>query len=263
MSTPELKTQRLFGLDFVSEATLEEVAEAILRHPRSADADPYVITPNVDYLVQFNKPELLETSAKFVRSAFVLPDGMPIVWASRWLGRPLRSRLTGADLFPILWKRLCQSGRRVLIVVANAEIAEKLKLEMPNVVAYQPPFYRLEDTAAVEKVHQELLEVAQREQTEFLVMGIAAPKQQFMTLHLHQHLGDAMPLTLMIGASMEFYLGMRNRAPEWMRRSGLEWTHRLAMEPKRMFKRYIIDGVRFAPLVMRERRLLVKEQRER
>lgn len=264
MTQRDLRTQTLFGLEFLSESTLDEVVDrviALAREPHPTK-DPFVITPNVDYLVQFNKPELRPIGDQFIQSALILPDGMPIIWASKALRKPLRARLTGSDMFPILWRKLCADDLKVMIVVAQQEIADRLKQEMPNVVSYQPPFYALSNSSATAQVHEALLKLVQEHRPHLIVMGIAAPKQQLMTLHLKSNLPrEHLPLTLMIGASMEFYLGMRQRAPEWMRRSGLEWLHRLSSEPRRMFKRYIIDGMRFFPLILNERRKQVKEQR--
>lgn len=256
-----LETARFFDLDFVADSSTAEVARAMTHYVDAGphrDKIPTVITPNVDYIVKFTEPRYREMGKRLENSAFILPDGQPIVWASRLLRKPLRSRLTGADLFPELWKLCVEQNRKVFMVVAFEEVGKKLAEQLPNFQYIVPPFYNGENPEECEQVHAKCRRIVAEMEPDFVILGISAPKQQAIALDLvdflaaeGQHIST---LILMIGASMEFYLGLRARAPQFLQRTGFEWAHRLFIEPKRMFKRIFIDDMRFFPMVLREMR---------
>lgn len=260
-TTSGLKTVDLFDLAFISEASLEEVADAMFEYVDSGphrEALPLVITPNVDYLVKFSHPRYRAMGESLKNSAFVLPDGQPVVWASRWVKKPLANRLTGADLFPILWRTACAEQRKVLAIVASAEIGEKLSQENPNFRYHVPEFYQEDQADKVAHVHEECRRLFMEFQPDLMILGIAAPKQQAIALHLCECLekeeNECRGLILMLGASMEFYVGTRKRAPRFMQKFGIEWMHRLLLEPRRMIKRYNRENMRFVQMVLSEKK---------
>lgn len=244
----------MFGLDFVTDTSIEDVVDAL-----AADRDESgggwrcVVTPNVDHLVRYRKhPTELATA----QSAFiVLPDGMPIVWASRLLGAPISARMTGADLFAALWPRLADQASPTVVVASSEIVASRLRAGHPEVRCIVPPMFDVGDDAAVAAVLDEIDARIEEIRARFLVVGVSMPKHHLIAHRLEERWSDgdrAAPIVLLLGASPDFALGLTARAPSWMQRYGLEWLHRLALDPRRMAKRYLVDDLAFLSLVAGE-----------
>jgi len=251
----EPRTRRVFGFDFVSARHIEDVAELVLGPQPDDGLLPFVLTPNVDYLVRLSQPEHAELRERLRRSRYVLPDGQPIVWTSLLRGRPLAARLPGSSLFPPLWRRIVAEGRPTVVVASNEETAARLKAELPGVGVVVPPFFDADDPEQLAKVVAECEEQLEIVRPEFVFVGISFPKQQAIALALIdacEARGERPPIMLTLGASFEMYLGLCARAPRIMQRLGLEWFFRFLLEPRRLFKRYFVADLRFAWLVLRE-----------
>lgn len=251
------RTEQLFGCHFVADATIDEVADALLAEIASPPGGwRAVVTPNVDHLVRYDRDP---AEADVVRAATtVLPDGMPIVWASRRLGRPLRARLAGSDLFAALWPRLVAAGVATVVVAPSDEVADRLGAEHPQLQAVVPPFFDADDDAQATAVVDSVVDTADAAGAGVVVVALSVAKTHLLAARLHERWADlpAPPIVMLLGAAPEMYLGMQRRAPEWMQRAGLEWLHRLAGDPRRLAKRYLVDDARFLPMVVRERRRL-------
>jgi N-acetylglucosaminyldiphosphoundecaprenol N-acetyl-beta-D-mannosaminyltransferase len=250
----DVPTQRLFGLDFVSDGSVEELAR-LLFEARDDRDDRWrcVVTPNVDHLVRYRRNPLEADVA--ARSELVLPDGMPIVWASRLLGRPLAARLTGADLFASLWTLLVADQVPVAMIVAREAVAARLADTHPAVRCIVPPMFDVDDAATVTSLIDEADELCRTIDARFLVVGVSMPKHHLIADRLRQRWAGryaGTPTVLLLGQSPEFAVGLVRRAPSWMQRYGLEWIWRLADDPVRLAKRYLVDDVRFVNLVWRE-----------
>lgn len=248
----DLPTQRLFGLPFVSDGSIDDVAEALLGAP-TGSGWRCVVTPNVDHVVRYARVEL---EAQVARDAtVVLPDGMPIVWSSRLLGRPLRSRLAGSDLFSALWPRLGAAGTPTVVVASSDEVLAGLRAEHPTVRGIVPPFFATDDAAAVEAVVDDVVAACDEVSASFLFVLVSMPKHHLLAHHLRRRWADRpgpVPVVLLLGASGEFHLGLIARAPAWMQRFGLEWLHRLLGDPRRMARRYLVEDPRFVGLLWQE-----------
>ena len=248
-----LATQRVFGLDFVSCASVEQVVCEILAQIRNNTGEwKCVVTPNVDHLVRYSR---FDREARVSQDAtIVLPDGMPIVWASRLLARPLRSRLTGSDLFEKLWPELgCQ--RIATVVVASAPaVADQLEREHSVLRCVVPVQFELENELEVNEIVQMIDQAVEEIDAQVVIIGVSMPKHHLLAalLKLRWSHNATPPMVLLLGAAPLFYLGLERRAPQWMQQSGLEWVHRLAGDPRRMARRYLIDDVEFGRLVWRE-----------
>lgn len=248
-----LPTRRLFGLDFVADGDIESLVEALIdedgRAPRGWRC---TVTPNVDHLVRYERNPL---EAEVARAAtVVLPDGMPIVWAGKLLGRPLRSRLTGSDLFAALWPELAARSIPAVVIASNDEVAAGLSAEHPGARMIVPPRFEVGDEAAVTALIDEVVAACDEIGARFVVVGISMPKHHLVAHHLERRWQDRdfVPMVMLLGASPNFHLGITQRAPRWMQRFGLEWLHRLASDPKRMARRYLVDDPRFAGILWRE-----------
>ena len=223
-----------------------------------------VVTPNVDHLVRYEHDA---RAAEVARNAWLtLPDGMPIVWASRLLRQPLARRLAGSDLFAELWPVLAQRTIPTVVVAATDEVADRLRAEHAELRAIVAPQFSVSDDDVVDQLVEAIVDQCADVGARFLFIGVSMPKHHLLASRLAERWVDtaqASPVVLLVGAAADFYLGLAVRAPQWMQRTGLEWVHRLARDPRRMARRYLVDDVRFVGIVWREWRRLPPERRRR
>jgi N-acetylglucosaminyldiphosphoundecaprenol N-acetyl-beta-D-mannosaminyltransferase len=212
----------------------------------------YVVTPNVNHVVLFQRhPEFARVYAD---ADFVLVDGAPIVLASRLFGRGVPERVAGSDLVPRLFDRAPAERRiGVFLLGARPEVNEKAARRAEErwpgirVVGRESPPVGFETSEAANR--QILAKIAEAK-PDVLVVGLGAPKQE---LWVHRHRDSIQAkVALCVGATIDFIAGEKPRAPVWMRKSGLEWLHRIATEPRRLSGRYLRDGLAFPGLVFRE-----------
>jgi N-acetylglucosaminyldiphosphoundecaprenol N-acetyl-beta-D-mannosaminyltransferase len=236
---------RIDSLDF------DAVLEAIVQHVAGGGAPGYIVTPNAHHVVLFQSDPLLRDS--YERALLVVPDGLPLQWAARLLGTPLRGRVNGTDLMEALCARAAECGLRVYLLggregAATAAVA-CLRARHPtlNVCGtHCPPFGFESDPVENSKI----LASIRAARPHILFVGLGAPKQEYWMSRNAQQL--AVPVALGIGGSFEFVGGIVARAPRWMQRSGLEWLHRLGTEPRRLWKRYVFGNALFCFLVVRQ-----------
>ena len=178
-----------------------------------------------------------------------VPDGMSVAWALRLRG-VRTERLAGADAM----RRLATWGRdrgirhylyggRPVVVEALAEWFRRAGAEVAGTEA--PPFRPTSD--------EELRDAAERIRaagTDLVWVGLGTPRQDVVAGRLRD-LGAA-PVLLCVGAAFDFVSGARRRAPRWMQAAGLEWAFRLAAEPRRLWRRYLLGGPRFVGAVTRD-----------
>ena len=207
-----------------------------------------VATVNVDFLVNANSDDHLLVSLRACDLA--IPDGMPILWASRWLGSPIRQRVAGADLVPLLAEMSLKRGYRLVFFGAGPSIAEDaaamLSARFPGADIHGlacPFFDRVEDMSP------ELLDQLRDLRPDILCVALGNPKQERWISYYAEKLGT--PVMIGVGGSLDFIVGSKRRAPEWMQHSGLEWLHRLSTEPRRLWRRYARDLAQFGPLLVR------------
>lgn len=250
-SRPAFPTRRLFGLDIWSAsraAALAALTEAATS--RGADGCRVVVTPNVDHLVRLEDEPTFK--ALYASADFIFPDGMPVVWASRLLGRPLTERITGADLFVDLCRLGAQHGWEAYILGGmpgqEATIRSGLEGRFPGLrVQVQCPSMAFDPDGP--EAEEALTRIAAgRPQLVFACLGL--PKQELWLLHHRRRLQAGIGLG--VGAALEFALGTVKRSPLWMQRAGLEWFWRLASNPRKLWRRYLVNDSRFLPLLLRE-----------
>jgi len=250
-----LRSCSLFGFDFLNTDDLDAIAERILGPQPLDGLLPLVVTPNVDYIVHLNDASQSEFARALQQARYVLPDGQPIVWTSRFAGDPLAARLPGSTLFPVVWRGVVAQRRRALVVAASHETADLMRREHPDAGFVVPPMFDADDPDQLAVVVEACRASMREVQPEFVFVGISLPKQQKIALALIdacELAGETPPLFLLLGASHEMYLGLVKRAPSWMQSFGLEWFYRFVKEPKRLFRRYFINDTRFVWLLVRE-----------
>ncbi|MEL6980839.1 MAG: WecB/TagA/CpsF family glycosyltransferase [Actinomycetota bacterium] len=246
----------LFGLPFVDAPSLDPVLAQMLQGAPPPDGlAPLVLTPNVDIVVHLDHHRDQVEADLFRRAQYCLPDGAPIVAASRLLGRPLGARLAGSDLFAMLWPRIVTEQVPVVVVASSEAIAEALGDDDPKAEFVIPPIFDRDDPAQVGAVADQVLDAARRIRPRLVLVGVGNPKDARVIGALHDRwdtsLG-AVPLSMGLGASFALHLGHQKRAPRWVQRIGMEWFHRFAQEPRRLFRRYFVDDVAFIPIVWQE-----------
>lgn len=253
-SASALTRRRVLGFDFIDTDNLDDVVEALMASQPHDGLLPVVATPNVDDLVKLQRPPFADL-ARFTRQArYVLPDGQPVVWASRYLHAPLTARLTGADLLPRWWQALTDNARPTLVVAPHAQVAEALSSTHRCLATVVAPRLNAADPHSVAALATEVAQMANRIEARVVMLGIGFPHQQRLAMALLQRPLAPTPLIALLGGSFDLFTGRTHRAPNWMRRHGLEWAYRLAREPRRLARRYLIDDLAFAPLVWRAKR---------
>ncbi|HLK34720.1 MAG TPA: WecB/TagA/CpsF family glycosyltransferase [Terriglobales bacterium] len=173
----------------------------------------------------------------------VVPDGTPLVWLGRWHGHDLQRRVYG----PELMETFCQltgSRYRHFFYGGPPGVAEAIastlqrKYQIQVAGTYTPPFRSL--TADEER---QLAQLIENSAPDVLWVALSTPKQEKW---MYQH-RDSFPVPVMlgVGAAFDLNLGRLRQAPRWMREHGLEWLFRLLMEPRRLWRRYLVNGPRF------------------
>lgn len=243
----------LFGID-IDALNMDEAVTQMLHWVESPTAAcRYVVTPNVDHAVMYQEREDLRRA--YECAALVVADGIPLVIASRLLGKRLPERVAGSDVIPGLFDR-CESAARnlrVYLLGAAAGVAERaadhIQSRWPHVGVvglYSPPMGFERD----EEENGRILAKIEAAGPDLLIIGLGAPKQE---LWVHQH-HESLRATVAIcaGATIDFLAGEKRRAPVWMRKAGLEWLYRVILEPRRLAGRYLKDAWIFPRLVWRD-----------
>ena len=212
----------------------------------------YVVTPTVDHVIKLQKD--LEFREVYENAALVLPDGMPLLWAGYFLGTPLKERVCGSDLLPSFCKIAADRGYRIFFlggeegVAHNAEQVLKAQYPFIKIVGtYSPPFGFDKE----EDKNRQIVEMIRAAKPDILFVGLGAPKQEKWIYKFKDSL--QVPVSIGAGISFDFIAGNLKRAPKWIRNIGLEWFWRLAQEPKRLWKRYLVDDPVFFWLVLKQK----------
>lgn len=188
-----------------------------------------------------------------LNSDILIPDGISIVWAIKWLTGQKIKKIAGADLFFYEMDRLNQTNGKCFFLGSSEEtlnkIKERLKKDYPKVKvqAYSPPY----KTQFSSEENAKMIEVINTFNPDVLMVGMTAPKQEKWA---YQHYNDLQVGHICcIGAVFDFYAGTINRAPQWMIKMGLEWFYRLIKEPRRMWRRYLAGNIQFIWHVIKEK----------
>lgn len=207
-----------------------------------------IITPNIDILRQARTPALSELIAE---ADLVVPDGMPIIWASHAQGEPLPERVTGSSLARTISHAAANHNRSVFLLGGRDgtadKAAERLSVELPALRlagTHCPPFGFDRDPLELATTMHTV--VNQKPDIVFVALGF--PKQEKLMMMLRQELPQAWLIGC--GGALAMIAGQVSRAPAWAQRSGLEWAHRLALEPHRLARRYIVHGLPCAVKVL-------------
>ena len=226
---------------------LERIAQLVDRRRGGA-----VFTPNVDHVVKAERhPDFCRA---YSRADLCLADGMPLVWASRLLGSPLPEKVSGSDLALPLMRLAAERRWRVYLLGGGPGVAEeageKLTRELGVIiVGTDSPIVHSDGTDdSSEQALARLLAAS----PDLLLVAFGAPKQELWINRFADQLGATVAIG--VGGSLDFMVGRIRRAPAWMSRAGLEWLFRLVQEPRRMWRRYLVEDPAFIAIVARSHR---------
>jgi N-acetylglucosaminyldiphosphoundecaprenol N-acetyl-beta-D-mannosaminyltransferase len=204
---------------------------------RGGEVQLQVATVNLDFLVRAQRhPQLREVLG---RTDLNVADGMPVVWLSRILGRPVPGRVAGADMAPLLVAEAAARGVGVFLLGGEHGVAEeaarRLRRDHPGLRSidwYEPPRARLEDMD-----NDLLVRLVADSGAELLLVALGNPKQE-LWIDRHRDRLPGVSVAVGVGCVFDLWAERMRRAPAWMQRSGLEWLHRLVAEPRRLAGRH-------------------------
>jgi len=229
---------RLLGVD-IDSLTSEEFLNRIDEFVRSG-APHQVAYLNADCLNQCWSNRTYRDALS--TSELVYADGMGVVWASRLFGHPLPERLNANDLLPAFCVRAEEKEHRIFLLGGEDGIAEKtareLKSQYPRlqIVGYHHGYF-------TEVEEPEVIRTIQSSKPDILIVGMGAPKQE---LWIRKHLKNlGVPVAWGVGGLLDYTAKGLRRAPVWMRKVGMEWLWRLCLEPRRLWKRYLLGNILF------------------
>lgn len=228
--------------------TLRYIEERIEKH-----AVGQVILLNVDQIVRLEWDSYFREICE--NSELLLVDGHPLLWIAKLYRKPIRQKICGSDLTPILCREASRKGYSVFFLGAAPGVAEKAAKKMQGKYSelkvagtYSPPMGFEKDEKEIKKINRILME----SKSDILFVGMGVPKQEiFVYENMHEY---KIPISVSVGATIDFIAGVQKRAPVWMRRIGFEWLYRLLREPGRMFERYILNDTKIFRLAWKYRK---------
>jgi N-acetylglucosaminyldiphosphoundecaprenol N-acetyl-beta-D-mannosaminyltransferase len=234
---------RVAGLDF--DVLSEEQVVAHIVAESNDGQGGWVATPNIEICRQVRRDP---TARALINNAsLVVPDGMPLLWAARLLGDRLPERVTGSSLIYTLSAAAAANGRTVYLLGGAPGVpqraADELTRRYPGlrvVGADSPPWGFDREPGEIAALRARLTAA----NPDIVYVGLGFPKQERVISALLPDLPGSWFVGC--GAAIPFAAGVLTRAPRWMQRIGMEWAHRLISEPRRLFRRYLVDDLPFA-----------------
>ncbi|WP_199766673.1 WecB/TagA/CpsF family glycosyltransferase [Paracoccus denitrificans] len=241
---PPIARQHFLGVPF-DQIAFDDVVR-LIGDTRDDPAYRYIVTPNVDHIVRLSQhPELLPY---YENAWLTLCDSKPVSMLAKAVPLNL-PRVTGADLTNCLFGLVIRDGDRITMIAPNQSVIDQMRARFPrlHIRAHVPPFGVLDNPAEL----QHCVEFAVEERSDFIFVAIGSPQSEKIAYEISKD-PRATGIGLCIGAALEFMTGMKKRAPRWMSRTGLEWLHRLASDPGRLWRRYLFSVLPMMWLAMRE-----------
>jgi N-acetylglucosaminyldiphosphoundecaprenol N-acetyl-beta-D-mannosaminyltransferase len=237
-------------VDRLTVAAALDAVEALV----DASAGGTVLCANAHHVAACERQPALREA--FAAASLCLAAGTPVVWAARLLGRPVPERVSGADLLlPLLGRAQARRWRVSLCVEGGPEAAARAEallrsLGVHVVEAGGGPGEGAAAGAGQGEAEAAVVARIAASAPDLVLVGLGAPAQE---LFIHRCTAGLAPAVVVaVGPSLRYVLGQARRAPSWMSRAGLEWLHRLAQEPRRLWRRYLLSGPRFLGILARE-----------
>lgn len=219
-----------------------------------------VFTPNVDHLVKMQSDQSFKEI--YDTADYRLCDSRILIYAAKFLGSPICEKISGSDFFPAFYQHhRHHSEVKLFLLGAPAGVAAEAQRRINRKVgremvvgSYSPPIGFETDTAECDRI----IQLVNASGATVLAVGVGAPKQEKF-IHAYKKRFSAIKIFLAVGATLDFEAGQVNRAPKWISKAGLEWLYRLVLEPKRLWKRYLIEDPMFLWLVFAQKLNLYSE----
>ena len=210
-----------------------------------------VFTPNVDHIVTAeHNPRFREA---YDAASLSLVDGTPVLWAARLLGTPLPEKISGSDLVMPLMERAAERGYKVYFLGGAEGVADlarrKLEAALPGIRIVGIDDSRIDVTGDMSAA-DEVVNRIRNAEPDIVLVALGAPKQELWSQARRALLKPA--VLIGVGASLDFVAGIQKRAPRWMSKFGVEWTYRLAQEPRRLATRYLLRDPEFCWILLRQ-----------
>jgi N-acetylglucosaminyldiphosphoundecaprenol N-acetyl-beta-D-mannosaminyltransferase len=240
-STPSMARLQLGRLevDHHTRATALEAIAALVRAGRGGR----VFTPNLDHILLVERRA--DVRAAYARAALSLPDGMPLVWASRRHGRPLPERICGSDLIDPLAAIAAREGWSIFLLGGAPGAADDAAYQLAKrhgvcIAGCIAPRVAADSTSADADAEAAIADAIRASGAQIVFVALGSPKQELFIDRIAERAAPA--VLLGVGAGLDFLAGHVRRAPAWIGRLGFEWLFRLVMEPRRLWRRYLVAG---------------------
>jgi N-acetylglucosaminyldiphosphoundecaprenol N-acetyl-beta-D-mannosaminyltransferase len=247
--SPPISTQNFLGIGF-ADLSFEKAINH-LKFRAQQDRFSFVVTANVDHVNRISN-ERDQDSAKALQAAYQkagvrLCDSKILAALARICGVSLHV-VAGSDLTAAFFKARFFGAKKIAIVGGDEQIGVDLQrlFPGPNYVIHVPPMGIMQKPDAIDVV----IDFVAASQADYTLFAIGCPQSEIIATRCLER-ADARGVGLCIGASIDFLRGKQVRAPIWMRKVGLEWAHRLFQEPKRMWRRYLLEGPRIFMTTLR------------
>ena len=243
------ESERVLGLrvDPVSKA---QAVEAVVDRALGDEPGGYVCLTNVHSTVESHGSPALRSAVE--NALLSVPDGMPLVWILRRRGHPDTEKITGIEYMPLVASAGLQAGLRHSLYGGAPGVARRAGRRLEQLVpgvqivgAASPPFTAIGDWP-IDDLRREL----ERTKPHILWVGLGAPKQELWMGAMADVL--EVPVMIGVGAAFDYLAGTKPAAPTFLRHMGLEWLFRLAVEPARLWRRYLVGNATFAYLFARD-----------
>lgn len=213
-----------------------------------------LLTPNVDHLMK------LQRDAEFYRTYtladYRVCDSQVLMFASRFLGTPLKEKISGSDFFPIF----CDYHRSneditIFLMGGMTGVADQARTRINRKIGREIIIGSHSPSFGFEKNESECLEIVElinQSQATVLAVGVGAPKQE-KWIYKYKDKLTHVKIFMAVGATIDFEAGVIKRAPKWMSHLGIEWLFRIIADPKRLWRRYLIDDLPFFWLLLKQK----------
>lgn len=232
--------------------TMDEAVQEIDKLIRENEHS-YVVTPNMDHIVQIEKDELFKEI--YDNADLILTDGKPLIWIAKKQGIHIKEKVSGSDIFPCICNLAAKNGYRIFILGAAEGVADKaakiLIQDYPGLQiagTYSPPLGFENDEEEVNRI----IMMINDNDTDILAVALGSPKGEKTIYRIKSYINAS--ISISIGATIDFIAGNVKRAPKWMSNAGLEWLFRITQDPVRMIKRYWNDAVSIVPIMKKYRK---------
>jgi N-acetylglucosaminyldiphosphoundecaprenol N-acetyl-beta-D-mannosaminyltransferase len=226
---------------------MDVIAQVIAQSSRGKGG--WIATPNIDICRRAHRDPAVR--AIVGSASLIVPDGMPLLWAARLRSEHLPERVTGSGLIFSLSEAAAQHGRSVYVLGGAPGVPQQAGHELARrfpglrvAGTHAPPVGFDTTPEGLAAVRDRVL----RSAPDIVFVGVGFPKQERVIADLAPEL----PGTWFVacGAAIDFAAGVKPRAPGWLQRAGLEWLFRLGTEPRRLFRRYVVDDAPYAATLL-------------